>query len=269
MILWLASYPKSGNTWLRVFLVQYRLGVDEPVDLNTLPGDPIATCLHQFAEESGLVPEEIGAAQAERMRPAVYRRAARAETSRDLLVKVHDRFGASVFPADVSGGAVYVLRNPLDVACAARAFFGFATLDESVAFLERPGARLAGEHHIVTRLGTWSEHVESWTGGLPRFPVHVVRYEDLLERPEETFASVVAFVGLPLDRERLARALRWSRFEVLQQQERQRGFREAAPGVSFFRKGRAGAWREELDPAQIERVRGAHGSVMRRWGYHA
>ena len=36
MIVWLASYPKSGNTWLRFFIVSLLLGNKENINFNDL-----------------------------------------------------------------------------------------------------------------------------------------------------------------------------------------------------------------------------------------
>ena len=99
-------------------------------------------------------------------------------------------------------------------------------------------------------------------------PLLLMRYEDMLARPLETFASAVRFAGLGHDEDRIERALEASRFERLKQREQESGFREThRKSTHFFREGRAGSWREALSPAQVERLIGAHGEVMHRFGY--
>jgi hypothetical protein len=107
----------------------------------------------------------------------------------------------------------------------------------------------------------------SWIGQTD-VPVHLMRYEEMLTNPLEAFGAAVRFIGWDYDAARLERAMRDSSFEAMQAQERERGFREKPPGMTtFFRKGKAGSWREELDASQVERILRDHGTVMRRLGY--
>jgi hypothetical protein len=115
-------------------------------------------------------------------------------------------------------------------------------------------------------VGTWSSHVESWLdSGLP---VHVMRYEDMLERPFDQFSAAAAFAGLPTDEDRVRQALAFSAFDKLQAQEKERGFGEKSRRTeSFFRAGTAGSWRERLDDEQVRHLIADHGPTMRRVGY--
>jgi hypothetical protein len=98
--------------------------------------------------------------------------------------------------------------------------------------------------------------------------MHVIRYEDMSHRPVETFASAVRFLGWEEDLDRVRRAAAFSSFEILREQESAHGFKERLSGpASFFRQGRAGAWREVLTDAQVAQIVSDHGSVMRRLGY--
>ena len=98
--------------------------------------------------------------------------------------------------------------------------------------------------------------------------LHVVRYEDMLERAAQAFAAIDRFLQLGSPRDRLERAIRRSSFKVLQEQEKRRGFREKTDVAErFFRAGKAGQWRTALSRAQIDRVVEAHGDQMARFGY--
>jgi hypothetical protein len=115
-------------------------------------------------------------------------------------------------------------------------------------------------------MGTWSDHVTSWLdrSGLP---VHLVRYEDLKRDPERFFGEVVRFCGLPLDMERVSRAVAFSEFSELRGQEQSNDFCERLSQTPFFRKGQAGSWREELPADLVQRLIDIHGETMRRFGY--
>ena len=124
------------------------------------------------------------------------------------------------------------------------------------------GQKFAYEIHC-----SWSRHVESWTAQ-PSPGLHVMRYEDMTARPMESFAGLVQFLRLPADRQRLQRAIELSSFDALRKMEDKEGFMERSEkSERFFRKGKAGGWREVLTPAQVEAVAAAHETQMRRFGY--
>jgi hypothetical protein len=84
----------------------------------------------------------------------------------------------------------------------------------------------------------------------------------------EAFTETIRFLGFDDDQERVRRAVAFSSFETLRDQELKRGFREKPSGEgSFFRSGRAGGWRGMLTEQQAERLIRDHGGVMRRLGY--
>ncbi len=73
-IVWLASYPKSGNTWMRAFLSNYLADGDKPVDINSLDtGGPIASARTIFDEAVGVEASDLTQDEIERYRPRVYR----------------------------------------------------------------------------------------------------------------------------------------------------------------------------------------------------
>ncbi len=274
-IVWLASYPKSGNTWIRALLANYGSGSDAPVDINALGGGPIATARMWFDEWSGIEASAIDPAVVQRLRPEVYRCLAR-EADETLYMKVHDAWtftdrGDPMFPADITVGVVYILRNPLDLAASCAHHWGCG-LRQAVTYLcepdlvERDVRGLPDQ--LGHRLGSWSEHVQSWLdeSGLP---VHLVRYEDLRRDPQGTFAGVIRFCGLDENEARILRAVAFSSFDELQRQETDKGFRERsthAPGP-FFRRGEVESWRDELPFDLAARLVESHGETMRRLGY--
>jgi hypothetical protein len=96
-----------------------------------------------------------------------------------------------------------------------------------------------------------------------------MRYEDMHSEPLKAFGAVVAFLGVPKDVPRLAKAVKFSAFEELARQEAASGFVESRPDrkARFFREGKVGRWREMLNQAQAARIVEQHGAVMRRLDY--
>jgi aryl sulfotransferase len=272
-IVWLASYPKSGNTWLRAFFANYQQTDGRPVDINDL--DAIASDRRIFDEVAGVEASDLTLQETDCLRPAVYRQLAQ-ESQETLWIKIHDAFtltpdGTALIPADCTHGALYVMRNPLDVAVSSAPHYS-VPLDTAIRWMAQESRVLARVVRGLTtqleqRLVSWSGHVLSWVDQ-SACPVHVLHYEDMQRHPVETFGAAVRFAGLPEDGDRLARALRHSAFDALREQEKTRGFRERPAGAeAFFRKGKIGSWREVLSAEQVARVVSDHGAVMRRFGY--
>lgn len=275
-IVWLASYPKSGNTWLRVFLANFQEDRDSPVHINELTESRTSSSRKTADEALGVECSDLTTEEVDRYRPDIYRYVADRSEKELVFVKAHDAYttnadAAPIIPRDVTQAALYVVRNPLDVAVS-YARYQAKTLDfaidqmasETVALSAREG-RLS--LHLPQRLLSWSGHVRSWldqTG----IPVHVMRYEDMCRQPVETFGAALRFLDLDDRPERLKRAVSFSTFDMLRQQELASGFKERPyETVAFFRRGGYGEWRELLTQEQVKRVISDHGTVMKRLGY--
>jgi hypothetical protein len=270
--IWLASYPKSGNTWVRMMLNSLALGGAVP-DINDLELKVPIISFTNLQEQFGVEATELTFSEIAMVRPELYRRLA-LESGREVLIhKVHDQLwrndaGGPVLPKDRTRGVVYLVRDPRDVAVSAAAFFG-TTLDAAVDILAAEKYVLA--HHpggpsrqLPQRLGGWSTHVTSWLDG--DFPLLLVRYEDLLRDPVASLRKIVEFLGMPA--EHVEAAVAATHFDQLARQEQQQGFRENPhANDKFFRSGKAGEGKLRLTPGQLARIETAHGTVMKRLGY--
>lgn len=274
-ICWLASYPKSGNTWLRALLANYRNETHEPADINRLEGVGAFSSV-SFGELLGIDFADLTLEQIDFYRPKVYEKMA-LENSATVFLKVHNAFsrnsrGQPIFPPLASLGAIYLVRNPLDVAVS-YAYHRDETVEKTIEHMNEVEAFLAGTEksaeQLPQKIRAWSENVQSWTeDAATEIEVYTARYEDLLNQPREIFSEIVRFVKLPFDAEKIKKAVELSGFERLQAQEAECGFKEKQPTAkSFFRAGKAGAWREHLTGAQIRKIIDNHRTTMRRFGY--
>lgn len=269
-ICWLASYPKSGNTWLRVFLANILSKTDRRLGINELEDIPIASDRQLFDEVVGIEASDLTHDEIERLRPEVYLHLGAHEMH---YVKIHDAYTSmqgGPFHAD-SWRAVYIIRNPLDVAVSLANHLG-CSFDESISRMSDVDHTFCGQkRHLPSqlpqRLLSWSEHVRSWVAA-EDLTVHVVRYEDMSVRTHDTFMAIVRFLGLSVDEKKLERAFSASCFEELRRQECADGFKERpSKAERFFRKGHVGAWKTEMLPEQAERLIENHQEVMRQFGY--
>jgi aryl sulfotransferase len=269
----IASYPKSGNTWIRIFLERLKYGPDHPI--NSIDGGLQGMFRRQVFD--ALVPvnaADLLSDEIEFFLPDVYRRFA-AELKGDAFVKVHDtarrnRQGEWLYPTDSVRLVIYVVRHPFDVAVSMAWHFG-STPERAVDFMVRvePERRISkATDEMPEDFGSWSSNVVSWLDG--PYAICLVRYEDLLATPMEQFSRIAAAAGLRATTDELSVVVEAARFERLQREEMRTGFVERAKNSArFFRSGRAKCWEGELDQAMRARIVAEHGAVMERLGYTA
>ncbi|PLK43453.1 sulfotransferase domain-containing protein [Emticicia sp. TH156] len=274
-IVWLASYPKSGNTWFRSFLSAL-IGTRE-LDINNLETDGIFSGKNNLEMALDIDSDYINQKEAENYKRIAFRYLS-AENCRLLYVKIHDAFTYSEFdklplvPEEPTKMAIYLIRNPLDIAVSLANHLDDSIDNAIEKFLTNQKSSFGttknlGIKQFYQPLGTWSGHVESWLKH-PSFPVHFIRYEDLKIRPFETFKAAVTAIGLQVTDEKIQEAIELTKFEKLKKQEEQSGFKEKqVPDKSFFFKGESGRWKEELSTKQIEKIREANQPMMEHFGY--
>jgi hypothetical protein len=144
------------------------------------------------------------------------------------------------------------------------------TPEQALEAMGREDNTIVGNDASVPQyLGSWAGHVRGWTRHRD-FPVVTLRYEDLLADPKSGFARVLKLIGLPLDEERLERAVRFSAFEELSRQESEGGFVEKSPSAErFFHAGGSGRWREALPAEAVAAFVAANRKAMDARGYAA
>lgn len=269
-LIWLASYPKSGNTWLRAFLHNLMRNPEESYDINRLTDFTASDAqmywyqLFDRRPASAITEKDVAA-----LRPKAHEAMTWIHPD-SVFVKTHNALvedrGTPMITMEHTAGAIYLVRNPLDVVISHSHHYGLA-IDQSIKVMNTPGMESRNkEKSVYEHFGSWSEHVKSWTHR-PSPGLHVVRYEDLLAAPHRTFGAVVAFLGLKPSRERVDSAISLCSFEILRAQEERHSFRERGASGYFFREGKAGQWRNTLTPQQIEALVSVHREQMARFGY--
>jgi hypothetical protein len=270
-IWWLASYPKSGNTWVRMFVNAYVSGF--PLDINSgfqyTIGD---NHLGLFQTVSCRPVNNLTSTEQVYIRPAVLVAAISMSASKHVCLKTHHSKvkvdDMPLIPPKLSAGGVYIVRDPRDVAISFADHLG-ENIDTTIKNMNT--VQYVNEH-VVTKLmhviTTWSMHVDTWIYKNTDVPVKVIKYEDMLINPEREFKRVLQALGFnDIDRDRFKFALKQSSFKNLQKLENNGGFREKGQGDKFFRVGRSGQWREVLTEEQISQIEADHGEVMEKLGY--
>lgn len=287
---WLASYPKSGNTWFRMLVAGLESDDSKAVDINDLPErGGIASARgpfdHLLLVEAGLLTHD----ECDALRPRVYEELAcgAADDEYDAadaapivrFVKVHDAYTFTtngeplLAGARGASGAIVIVRDPRDVA-PSYANHSNVSIDKAIDFMNDDRAAFCARsdrqhNQLRQQLPNWSGHIASWLDQRD-IPVHLVRYEDLKRDTAGAFARALAFAGRQTSAEMIERSVRLADFRELKSQEEAKGFREKPrpwSASSFFRRGEAGGWRDELTAEQIARIEAKHAPMMRKLGY--
>jgi aryl sulfotransferase len=257
-VVWIASYPKSGNTWVRTLACNLVFGpLDSAAQLNQLAPD-----VHELRTISGL-PE------------------------RTLLMKTHFLCSPQLPLLSQTAAAIYVVRHPADVmvsnfhysqrSAPATSASAAGPFDRYVdAFIREHGDPRWRE----LGMGSWDENVRSWIDAQGSFPVLRLRYEDLLADAAAVSGDIGRFLGLTRTPEQVAAAAANASFERMREiEERDIGSRSVgifykpylqesiAAGLRFMRSGRSGDGARALSAEQRHRFDEALGPVARTLGY--
>lgn len=273
-IIFFASYPKSGNTWFRTFISNLINEKDENVNINKLKTDGIYSSRQILDSVTGIESTDLSPDEADKRRPKVYNYLAK-NLHKNLYIKAHDAFtyleDGTPLIATVNTKAIYIIRNPLDVAVSFANHIS-KDLDKTIKIMSNKDLCFCQNENNASpqlrqKLLSWSLHVESWAQA-KEMDVHFVRYEDMKLDPLNTFKKAVAFIGLDFTNEQIQKAILKSDFDVLKEQEQKNGFKERlSPSNSFFRKGEVGDWRNHLSVEQVMKIIGDHQETMKQYGY--
>lgn len=235
----LVSYMKSGNTWLR-FLVGNLTHPNEPVT---------------FANIENLVPSVYG------LPDRVLRR-----TPKPRYLKSHEPFHAEY------GRVIYIVRDPRDLAVSyyyhvlkARLLRRGSAIDEFIPQFLADWPRL---YHAP-----WPDHVMGWLAMKPsRRGFLLLRYEDLLQDTKRELEKVAHFLEIGASEDQLARAVELSSVENMRSSEKRDAekwstTRRTRSDVAFVRAARSGQWAEVLSTESVAKIEAAWGPVMQALGY--
>lgn len=273
-LIWLASYPKSGNTWTRAFLsnlAAIMAGEEAEIDINSINRFTMGENFIKFYEDKlGFRPTKKNRSEIANLRHEVQQQIAD-QYEGLVFVKTHNGLvldhGKSIINFAVTSGAIYIVRNPLDVVISFAHHMG-KTIDGAIVTMTTPNTETPINKKRVHEIwGSWNQHVDSWTRR-PHPAIYIMRYEDMLSDPEQTFGKLARHLLMSSTTEQLSSAIERASFASLKRQEEKSGFKESSEKTErFFREGRAGQWREVLKPAQIQRIVEAFEPQMKRFGY--
>ncbi len=274
-MIWLASYPKSGNTWVRIFLQQI-IGMNQGNEgIPALFEIPIASSRVLLDTYLGVHSSDLTQEEIMDYRPLIYGSISKQVKGIQVL-KVHDLFGTTsegnlLFPKEVTKYAIYVVRNPLDVAVSYSKHSG-KTIQAIINQMNDPSFKISINENelkaqVSQHLGTWSDHVISWTEQL-EVPVLLIKYEELLDDARAIFSELLNRLEISYREEDFDKALKEVEFDRLKELEQSYGFREKPlQAASFFREGKKDTYKDYLNSTQTKELMNNHQVIMTKLGY--
>lgn len=260
---WIASYPKSGNTWIRLLLNHYRYGylpIDERDNLTTLDTEKYAAQIVAPLPLNEMTPGEKfylrNAALLHIM--SRYRKYCIVKTHcADLPIQ-----GMPLIPPGMTRSRIYIVRDPRDV-CISKANHMDTDIDKAISLMNEKGYGLNPEDGAPALVSTWSVHAMSWLATADL----VIKYEDMIADTASVLIKVLDVLGWDMDEDRVNKAVDACDFKELQLQEKETGFQEASGDKQFFKTGRSGYWKDILTTEQADKVVEDHREVMEQLGY--
>lgn len=265
-IWWIASYPKSGNTWVRLFIATY-------LNKGELNLNDFGRC--RYDDSSSFKPTSKEA------QDEIAQLLARNFCLREILmnafpkgpvyVKTHNIYGVYngviLIPEVVTNGGIYLIRDPRDIALSHSHHFG-VSVDKSIEAMNTKNTKLFKDDIIGNYIGTWSDNVMSWTGEHLNIPVFILRYEDLLTNDEAMFKQLLSVLNILFHEEIFIKSVQACRFDNIQRIEDKEGFREKSRNQDrFFKYGKSERWKDVLSLEQIKQIESDHGKTMKQFGY--
>ena len=270
---WLASYPKSGNTWLRCFLEAYFTGQIDINSLNISVQDDVAAA-YQTGNHTDVTKMPIDIQQLARPMALlrIVERYKQEALKIPLFVKTHSPNvavnGIDLLPLSLTKKIIYLVRDPKDVLPSYAKHMG-ADIDKAIDWMNDKYRTLnASEVRVADFIGNWSSHVNSFSDDNMK-DILIIRYEDMKDDPVDSFSSILEHIGINPILSRVENAIELVELDKLKAQEQKNGFIESSPHAKneFFGKGEVGGWKDKLTIKQQNFIERRFGSVMKKFGY--
>ncbi len=278
MIIWIASYPKSGNTWVRSFLTAYYFcdnGVFDINKLNRIEDYPNK----QFFKEQ-VKDGEIHNHWDESQKAILKKKEIRFLKTHNSLIKA---FGNDFTKPEYSLGVIYIIRDPRNVITSVKNHNDFNSYDEALKFMQNENAVLSDYKHLknyakTTIINSWRINYQSWLRN-NSFRKMAIKYEDMVKNPDQIFRNLIIFTNAickfnkDVDEKKLKNAIESTNFKNLQSIENKGQFSENVYSlkdkrkIKFFYLGPDNDWRKQLDKELINKMNKYYEGDLKKLGY--
>ena len=251
MILWIASYPKSGNTWVRSLITTYLYSENGEFNFDLLDKIP------KFTQDKYFTPlVDLNSLKEDSLKISQYWLPAQLRINLNGEINFFKTHNACVsynnkwFTDEKNtAGYIYVVRDPRAVACSNASHLNY-TIEESVNdLIDENLVGYNGNYKLAEIPSSWKLNYLSWKKR-KKYNGIIVRYEDLFDNTEEEFKKILIFIKkfikIDIDQKKLSKVVKTCNFSNMKVLEDKYGFKEAEKN-KFFRKGTKNSWQNELN----------------------
>ena len=271
MIIWLTSYPKSGNTWVRAFLGNYlSSNLENPIDnIGKIKSFPKKKHFENIVEEVILKKDGL-----EIFKYFIDAQKKINENNKIHLIKTHNFYG-SVKKSEFSNkentaGFIYIVRDPRSVAVS-YAYHEDISFNKSIEQMFNENRIAINDKFYYEARSSWKGHLLSWLGS--PYPKLLIKYEDLKKNPFYNFKLILEFINRFLDKkidinsQKIENIIKISSFDSLSKLENDIGFKEKLGKSNFFRKGDVDEWKNALSKNMIKTIEEKFYQEMKELNY--
>ena len=239
MIIWLASYPKSGNTYVRAFLSAYYFSESGHFDFTQIKN------IDQFPHEKFFKQKVNNMKEASKQWMPIQRKIN--QDKKIKFFKTHSFLGnyeGNIFTSsETTLGAVYIIRDPRNVLTSLKNHFSFGD-DKALKMITDQKRWLMsnnGSFASYTYISSWSNNYLSWLRN-NQFRRLFIKYEDLITNKYETFRDIIVFTNTLMnrvegvDKSKLQKAIETTNFNILKKKEISETFNGSESSFKDWRK---------------------------------
>ena len=282
MIIWIASYPKSGNTWLRSLISSYFFTDDGFFDfklLKNIPSYPSPPFFEKY-------PDKFDKPEATAKYWINEQERINKNNNKLIFLKTHNALckinGCSFTDTKNSLGAVHIIRDPRNVISSISNHYQI-DLDEALKFMKTPNKAIfvkKDQRYLgFNALFSWSLNNKSWSE-CQKFPILTIKYEDLEKETFETFKKVFEFIKKvsklkeDFNQKKAEMAIENCNFEKLQKLEKEKGFYEAiskknsSEKIKFFNLGNKNNYKDLLNKNLIDEMNLFYKDELKKYDYN-
>ena len=278
-IIWIASYPKSGNTWLRYFLGNYYFNNKDNFEPEIIKN------IKKFHLDKGLIksnfhnqdfiknPYNVSKYWIESQKKLEIKK------GNVVFLKTHNALinieNNEFTNSDLTLAIIYIIRDPRDVVVS-YSKYRHLDYDKTIEHMigskvNIPYVRDAKDASNIEITGSWAFHYNSWKDGISVIPRIIIKYEDLLSNSEKIFTNIIKFLSnimkLEVNYKKIKSSNNLSKFTKLKNFEAKNNFFENNSSENFFRIGKSGNWKKELNKDQIKKIEDSFKIEMINLGY--
>jgi len=283
MIIWIASYPKSGNTWIRSLIASYFFTNDGIFNFDLLKN------IEQFAPK---IPKSI-LSEKTHYQSKVSKSwiSTQKEINIDKKIRIFKTHNAM---CAINGnnftdkyntcGVIYIARDPRNIITSISNHYEinneksleFISNKRKIIFPIKKGSENKSDENDFNFLSDWGTHYLSWKN-IAFCPVKIIKYENLIDDTKNSFISILDFLSkfmkVDYNEKKISNSINSTSFDYVSELEKKTGFDESVLSnktnkkIKFFNLGKHNNWKNLLEKKLISKTEKIFANQMKELGY--